>query len=229
MMSEERQCRNSIPMMCQHYPDLGISDTSPVENLLHPIRIVISHPGMRNFCAYSSDIILLGICWWHHNMLAFFSGYCAKINVGGMKLLKFILRNNDCGLTWQNDLVTFWKPGEKILHIAIWLKELIIISRRSQFRLFRASDNSRGRGPVKFRYFHEIPRNSQKNTKYREIRQKYFQIHVGKTHLILILAIRPVLFTSNVQIYLETSSLQRVNNVSKLPGVLRWTLRKTGH
>ena len=72
----------------------------------------------------------------------------------------------------------------------------------------RASDISRGRGPSKFRYFREIPRNSQKNTKYREIRQKYFQIHVGKTYLILILAIRPVLFTPNVQIYLETSSLQ---------------------
>ena len=81
----------------------------------------------------------------------------------------------------------------------------------------------------KFRYFREIPQNSKKNTKYREIRQKYFQIHVDKTYLILILAIRPVLFTPNVQIYLETSSLQWVNNVSKLPGVLRWTLWKTGH
>ena len=52
------------------------------------------------------------------------------------------------------------------------------------FYLLRASDISRGRGPAK----------------YREIRQKYFQIHVGKTYLILILAIRPVLFTPNVQI-----------------------------
>ena len=95
--------------------------------------------------------------------------------------------------------------------------------RRNKFchYLFRASDISRSRRPAKFRYFREIPRNSKKNTKYREIRQKYFQIHVGKTHLILILAIRPVLFTSNVQIYLETSSLQRPNNLSKLPGVLR--------
>ena len=66
--------------------------------------------------------------------------------------------------------------------------------------LVRASDISRGRGPAKFRYFREIPRNSQKNAKYREIRQKYFQIHVGKTYLILILAITPVLFTPNVQI-----------------------------
>ena len=68
-----------------------------------------------------------------------------------------------------------------------------------------------------------------KNAKYRKIRQKYFQILVGKTYLILILAIRPVLFTPNVQIYLETSSLQRVNNVLKLPSVLRLMLRKTGH
>ena len=65
-----------------------------------------------------------------------------------------------------------------------------------------ASDISRGQGPAKFRYFREIPQNSQKKGKYREIRQKYFQIHVGKTYLILILATRPVLFTPNV--YLPT-------------------------
>ena len=79
--------------------------------------------------------------------------------------------------------------------------------------------------------FHAVadPRNSGISAKYREICQKYFRIHVGKTYLILILAIRPVLFTPNVQIYLETSSLQRVNNVPKLPGVLRLMLQKTGH
>ena len=65
--------------------------------------------------------------------------------------------------------------------------------------LYRASDISRSRGPAK----------------YCEICQKYFQIHVDKTYLILILAIISVLFTPNVQI-----SLQRVNNVPKLPGVL---------
>ena len=97
------------------------------------------------------------------------------------------------------------------------------------FPLCKASDISRGRGPAKFKYFREIPRNSQKNVIYREIRQKYFQMCVSKTYLILILAIRPVLFTPNVQIYLETSSLQQVNNVPKLPGVLRLMLRKTGH
>ena len=85
--------------------------------------------------------------------------------------------------------------------------------------MVRASDISRGRGPAKF----------PKNAKFREIRQKYFQIHVAKTYLILILAIRPVLFTPKVQIYLETSSLQEVNNIPKLPGVSRLTLRKTGH
>ena len=84
----------------------------------------------------------------------------------------------------------------------------------------RASDISRGRGPTKFRHFREIPRNPPKNAKYRKVCKKYFQIHVGKTYLILILAIRPFLFTPNVQIYLETSSLQRVNNVPKLTGVL---------
>ena len=92
----------------------------------------------------------------------------------------------------------------------------------------RASDISRSRGPAKFRYFREIPRNSPKNAKYHQIRQKYFQIHVGKTYLILILAIRPVLFTPNVQIYLETSSLQRVNNVPKLPGSLDERCEKLG-
>ena len=42
------------------------------------------------------------------------------------------------------------------------------------------------------------------------------------------MAIRPVLFTPNVQIYLETSSLQRVNNVPKLPGVLDERFEKLG-
>ena len=73
-------------------------------------------------------------------------------------------------------------------------------SAKLEYLVCRASDISRGRGPAKFRYFREIPRNSQKNAKYREIRQKYFQIHVAKTYLILILAVRPVLFTPNVQI-----------------------------
>ena len=87
---------------------------------------------------------------------------------------------------------------------------IILLFGEVQSARFRASDISHGRGPAKFRYFHEIPRNSPKNAKYREIRQKYFRIHAGKTYLILILALTPVLFTPNVQVYLETSSLQRV-------------------
>ena len=70
--------------------------------------------------------------------------------------------------------------------------------------------------------FHALadPRNSGISAKSREIVRNppEIQIHVGKTYLILILAIRPFLFTPNVQIYLETSSLQRVN-IPKLPGV----------
>ena len=136
-------------------------------------------------------------------------------------------------LPWQHDVTTslymvfsiFLNPDW--VHCAYSSTIWQILQR--QGTKVRASDISRGRGPAKFRYFREIPRNSQKNAKYREIRQKYFQIHVGKTYLILILAIRPVLFTPNVQIYLDTSSLQRVNNVPKLPGVFRGTLRKTGH
>ena len=36
------------------------------------------------------------------------------------------------------------------------------------------------------------------------------------------------LLAVNLLIYLETSSLQQVNNISKLPGILRLMLRKTG-
>ena len=82
----------------------------------------------------------------------------------------------------------------------VWATKYLKLTSKQLIMLYRASDISRGRGPAKFRYFCEIPRNSPKNAKYREIRQKYFQIHIGKTYLILILAIRPVLFTPNVQI-----------------------------
>ena len=77
-------------------------------------------------------------------------------------------------------------------------------------QLSRASDTSR-----------EIPKHSPKYV-------KHYQIHVRTTYLILILATGPVLiFTSNVQIYLETSSLQRANNVPKLPG-LHYVAKKLG-
>ena len=80
------------------------------------------------------------------------------------------------------------------LHFKIDLASLIVGRKFTELLIFRAVAD---------------PQNSQKNTKYHEIRQKYFQIHVSKTYLILILAIRPFLFTPNIQIYLETSSLQQ--------------------
>ena len=60
--------------------------------------------------------------------------------------------------------------------------------------LARASDISRGRGAVKFRYIRGIPQNSQKNALYREIRLKSYQIHVVTTYLKLILASGAVYF-----------------------------------
>ena len=72
----------------------------------------------------------------------------------------------------------------------------------------------------------EIPKKTRNTAKSAGNISKYMS---AKHILILFLAIRPVLFTPNVQSYLETSSPQRVNNVPKLPGAFRWTLRKTGH
>ena len=86
---------------------------------------------------------------------------------------------------------------------------------RSQTREIQAFQ----RNPAKFPKKREIPRNPL----------EIFPNTCRQNICILILAIRPVLFTSNVQIYLETSSLQRINNVPKLLGVLRLMLRKTGH
>ena len=68
------------------------------------------------------------------------------------------------------------------------------------------------RNPTKFPKKREIPRNPP----------EIFPNTCRQNILILILAIRPVLFPPNVQIFLETSSLQRVNNVPKLLGVLRF-------
>ena len=67
---------------------------------------------------------------------------------------------------------------------------LIPLTLLSFIALVRASDISGGRGPAKFRYFREIPRNPP----------EIFPNTCRKTYLILILAIRPVLFTPNVQI-----------------------------
>ena len=68
----------------------------------------------------------------------------------------------------------------------------------------RPSDISRGRGAVKFTKTHEIPRNSQEilpNT----CRHNIFESYHGCWGCLLAV---------NLLIYLETSSPQRVNNVS---------------
>ena len=58
-----------------------------------------------------------------------------------------------CGIFVKKELKWSWPP----------FQTLIIV---------RASDILHGHGPAIFRYFRKIPRNSPKNAKYREIRQK---------------------------------------------------------
>ena len=74
----------------------------------------------------------------------------------------------------------------------------LVKNHESGLLIFCAAADLRNSG-----FSREIPRNSPKNVKYREIRQKYFQIQVSKTYFVLILAIRPVLFTLNVQFILK--------------------------
>ena len=95
----------------------------------------------------------------------------------------------------------------------------------------RASEISRGRGAAKFRYIREIPRNPAKLTKTREIPRNSLEIlpntcryNIFETYL----GYWSCLLAVNLQIYLEISSLPRVNFVPKLPGVLRLMLRKPG-
>ena len=85
---------------------------------------------------------------------------------------------------------------------------------RSRSREFQLNP----RNPAKFTKTREIPRNSLEilpNT----CRHNIFKSYLGCWGCLL---------DVNVLIYLETSSPQRVNNILKLPGVLRLTLRKTG-
>ena len=74
------------------------------------------------------------------------------------------------------------------------------------------------RNPAKFTRTHEIPWNSLEilpNT----YRHNIFESYLGCWGYLLVV---------NMLIYLENSSPQRVNNILKLPGVLRSMLRKTG-
>ena len=81
------------------------------------------------------------------------------------------------------------------------------------------------------REFQVNPRNPAKFTKTREIPRTALEILPNRCrHNIFesYLGCRSCLLAVNVLIYLETSSPQRVNDIPKLPGVLRLMLRKTG-
>ena len=81
------------------------------------------------------------------------------------------------------------------------------------------------------REFQLNPRNTAKFTKTREIPRNSLEILPNTCrHNIFesYLGCWGCLLDVNVLIYLETSSPQRVNNILKLPGVLRLMLRKTG-
>ena len=85
---------------------------------------------------------------------------------------------------------------------------------RSRSREFQVNP----RNPAKFTKTGEIPRNSLEilpNT----CRHNIFEIYLGCWGCLLAV---------NLLIYPETSSPQRVNNIPKLPGVIRLMLRKTG-
>ena len=72
--------------------------------------------------------------------------------------------------------------------------------------------------PAQFTKTREIPRNSQE-TLPNTCRYNIFESYLGCWGCLLAV---------NLLTYLETSSPQRVNNIPKLPGVLRLMLRKTG-
>ena len=79
---------------------------------------------------------------------------------------------------WQTTLLNFASQG-----VVGFVRSFLCT------RQVRASNISRSRGAAKFRKIREIPRNSQKCEKYREIWKKSYQIHVCTTYLKLISAI----------------------------------------
>ena len=99
-------------------------------------------------------------------------------------------------------------------HAFLPLKQGFWYFARSRSREFQVNP----RNPAKFTKTCEIPRNSLKilpNT----CRHNIFESYLGCWGCLLAV---------NLLICFETSSPQRVNNIPKLPGVLRLTLRKTG-
>ena len=85
---------------------------------------------------------------------------------------------------------------------------------RSRSREFQVNPQN----PAKFTKTREIPRNSLEILPSTR-RHNIFESYLGCWGCLLAV---------NWLIYLETWSLQRVNNIPKLPGVLRLMLRKTG-
>ena len=90
----------------------------------------------------------------------------------------------------------------------------------------RASDISRGRGAANFKSAksREIHKNTRNPAKFVRNLTKYMLAKCFESYL----GCWGCLLAVNLLIYLETSSPQRVNNIPKLPGVLRLMLRKTG-
>ena len=84
---------------------------------------------------------------------------------------------------------------------------------------------------LRSREFQVNPRNPAKFTKTREIPWNSLEILPNTCQHNIFessLGCWDCLLAVNLLIYLETSSPQRVNNIPKLPGVLRLMLRKTG-
>ena len=116
--------------------------------------------------------------------------------------------------------------GQTDRHVFIWgLIQRKYIDYNFQIQGFWYFARSRSRE------FQVNPRNPAKFTKTREIPRNLLEILPNACrHNIFesYLGFWGCLLAVNVLIYLETSSPQRVNNIPKLPGVLKLMLRKTG-
>ena len=88
----------------------------------------------------------------------------------------------------------------------------------------RASGILCGHRAANFKQIHEIKQNSQKQAKYRKNSLKIVpntcQFNTFETSL----GCWCCLLAVHLQIYCETSSLHQVNNIQKLPGILRLML-----
>ena len=104
--------------------------------------------------------------------------------------------------------------GQNRLECWFYVKQGFWYFARSRSREFQVNP----RNPAKFTKTREIPRNSLEilpNT----CRHNIFESYLGCWGCLLAV---------NLLIYLETSSPQRVNNIPKLPGVLRLCCEKLG-